>query len=199
MPSRPRISVQTAIVLVLAFGTLVVWSGQAARACDFDEPPPERVFDEATAVFAGEVVAIVPVEDDPASDYLAVTFEVDRVWKGVSQSPLTVETHRDEATCGYPFQEGERYLVYAHGGIDELFTALFHRTTAWESTDTDLNALGEGSPVEQVATDEPAPDQEDTGVSSVIFIIVLILISILVATVMVIRRVRREAEQEEIE
>ena len=188
---------RTLAFTTLALITLVIWGGlspESAYACDFEEPPPpEEALDEAAAVFSGQVTGIAPVDDDPSEQFEAVTFHVDRAWKGVEQSPVTVETHQDEATRGYPFEDGESYLVYAYGGETFLTTALYHRTTLLERADEDLDVLGQGSEV----TAQAEPDDTVSDAGPFVFLLVLILVSIMVAIVLVLRRARVGMDDED--
>jgi hypothetical protein len=136
-------------------------------------------------VFAGEVVSIEPVDDDPSEQFDAVTFAVDRSWKGVESSPVTIETHQDEATCGYPFEQGESYLVYAYGGDAFMTTALYHRTTSLDRADEDLEVLGEGTEVTAQAEDGTDADE---GFNLGIAILLIVIISIILATIMLLRQ-----------
>jgi hypothetical protein len=153
-------------------------------ACDFAEPPPpEQARDEATAVFSGEVVDVGVLGE--TQEY-AVRFSVERVWKGVSDTEVTVRTHIDEGICGYPFEDGETYLVYAYGEPDELSTALYHRTRHWHAADEDLNALGPGRAIEDVVVEEPAATEEDA--SLWLYGLALLGVSVLVGLIMYLRR-----------
>ena len=40
-------------------------------------------------------------------------FFASKIWKGSYRRDLVVSTLRSESMCGYPFEEGKRYLVYA--------------------------------------------------------------------------------------
>jgi hypothetical protein len=179
-----RLTIGALLLTVLAVGLI---SPPSAAACDFEPPPPpETALDDAAAVFAGEVVTIEPVDDDPGEQYLAVTFEVDRAWKGVDSSPVVVETHQDEGVCGYPFIIGDSYLVYAHSEGTPLTTSLYHRTAPLEQADEDLDVLGSGSEVSgQNGTVTGADDDE---FNPGILILVAVIISIIVATVMLLRQ-----------
>lgn len=48
-----------------------------------------------------------------SGDPLKVTFDVSQVWKGLAYETLSVDTARSGASCGYDFDEGRQYLVYA--------------------------------------------------------------------------------------
>ncbi len=172
--------------LILAVGATFISSPDDAHACDFPEPPPpETALDDAAAVFSGEVISIEQVDDDPGQQYIAATIDVDRSWKGVDSSPVVVETHQDEATCGFPFEEGESYLVYAYSEGTPLTTALYHRTRLLERADEDLDALGTGTEVTDQA-DEPANGDDDFNPG--ILILAAVIVSIIVATVMLLRQ-----------
>ena len=96
--------------------------GGTAHACSCDLPPgsPAEELAKADAVFAGVATSvkahrklfILPSSADPVT----VEFEVSHVWKGPQQETLTVSTVRSESSCGYEFQEGEWYIVYARNG-----------------------------------------------------------------------------------
>ena len=98
----------------------------------------------ASAVFAGRVVRIY----EPGwwktirtgSDPLEVTFEVERVWKGDVPSKVTLETRVAAASCGYDFDRGERYVVYAHDGQVSQCSG----TRPIAGADEDLRLLGKG-------------------------------------------------------
>ena len=96
--------------------------GGTAHACSCALPPgsPAEELAKADAVFAGVATSvkahrklfILPSSADPVT----VEFEVSHVWKGPQQETLTVSTVRSESSCGYEFQEGEWYIVYARNG-----------------------------------------------------------------------------------
>jgi hypothetical protein len=123
-------------------------------------PPPAAALAEATAVFAGTVINI-EVEDGEifsSADPVAVTFEVATVWKGPVQQTLLVTTARDSASCGYSFEVGQSYLVYAYDAEDALQTGLCSRTTDLSSASDDLAVLGEGAiPAAAPVTTAPGP------------------------------------------
>jgi hypothetical protein len=71
------------------------------------------------AVFSGEVV---DVREGPPIKMMGsrlpsskVTLKVDEVWNGPRQETLEVSTPSDGVLCGYHFEEGQEYLVYAEG------------------------------------------------------------------------------------
>ena len=62
------------------------------------------------------------------------------------------------ASCGFPFVEGEEYLVYSSNAVT---VSLCSRTRSMSEADEDLASLGEGrSP--RVGTVGPTPDVPDS-------------------------------------
>jgi hypothetical protein len=84
--------------------------------------PACQAFWTAHAIFDATVVAIEPVShpegvrDRPFLSDLLVTLDVHRGWKGVQPGPLRVTTASNDAACGYSFERGRRYLVFASTG-----------------------------------------------------------------------------------
>ncbi len=100
--------------------------------------PPSEAFGESTAVFAGKVVSI---ESNNYSK--TVHFDVERAWKGVTESAITITTGEGGGDCGYGFEEGKEYLVYAYGS-ESLTTGICGRTQPVMDAYVDLAALGPG-------------------------------------------------------
>jgi hypothetical protein len=186
------------VVAVLLVVSLFGWGVSPAFACDFmPPPPPVESMEAADAVFSGEVTQMDERGDDDVDRYYDVHFAVDRVWKGVSSETVVVETHVSTATCGYPFEAGETYLVYAHDEGDTLVTYLYDRTTLWENAEEELVALGEGSPVEPVGVDDGAAADEDPSASPWLLAGMLGVVSVLFAVVIVIRRAKAAGDEED--
>lgn len=130
-----------------------------AYACSCAMPPDaQTALMHADAVFAGKVLGAREVIDwrefrpfsKPIRKQLEVTLEVHSAWKGGSTSQVQVITDLSEASCGFEFQAGQSYLVYASfGENNELGTHLCTRTAALAGAGEDLLALGQGSPPDQ--------------------------------------------------
>lgn len=134
MTGRTAIQVISVVCMVLLFSA-------AASACSCAEPdPPDEALDDSDAVFSGEVVDIT----EQSRDENLVAFDVSETWDGPEEGTLSVSTHPDSATCGYPFEEGTAYLVYAYGSDDDLHVSLCSRTTELEDAEDDIAALGSG-------------------------------------------------------
>lgn len=108
-----------------------------AYACScLASPSPTEAMETSTAVFSGQVISI----EDAQWDY-KVTFDVDTQWKGETRSTLVIHTAQSSSTCGYPFTEGETYLVYAHNQENTLEVSHCGRTTKITQAEDDINAL----------------------------------------------------------
>lgn len=133
------------VSLLVAIGVWL-WS-PAAHACKCAEPAGAvEAAAGAAAVFEGQVTKISAVD----AQTQRVELKVPRAWKGVSSEQVAVTTPAESAACGYPFQLGESYLVYASAGGDGLRVVHCSRTRSIAEADADVAALGMG--VTPVAT-----------------------------------------------
>jgi hypothetical protein len=136
-----------AAVLVVAFVHLPV--GPLARqafACDCDVPTVKESLEHATAIFTGKVIKVEPVEPVEKNHTVRVTIEVDSVWKGEPRGTIHVFTPEDGGACGYGFEPGQTYLVYAKreaDAADTLTTDICTRTRKLSEAGADLKELGD--------------------------------------------------------
>ncbi len=111
-------------------GSTAVFSGEVV---EFEKPPPD------TAMVEGTMLTVM----GDARRKATVTLRVSEVWKGPRQQTVTITTEADSSMgCGYPFEEGWEYLVYATGG--EPSVSLCGETKPLSDADADLEALGDG-------------------------------------------------------
>ena len=107
-------------------------------------PTFAQAFAQSAAVFRGTVLSISATSDPHFGFPVQVTFAVDAWWKGSQTSTVSILTESTDGLCGYSFQVGVQYLVYAplFPGGGPLFTHICWRThQAWNG-DPDLVALG---------------------------------------------------------
>ena len=131
-------------VLAILTAAVAVFSAQTLYACSCaPPPPPKKALDDATAVFMGKVKSI-----EGGGFAVKVKFEVETSFKGVKKKEVVVETASNGAMCGYGFTKGEVYVVYCYGKEDALRTGLCTRTSPASRAKGDLDALGEGTPIE---------------------------------------------------
>jgi hypothetical protein len=150
-------------------GTTLVaslWVGaDPAAACICDPISVAEAVEEVDSVFLGsavsvEVLASAGLGGRPpsllsTSHYLRWGFEVSHVWKGSTADTIYVHSEESEISCGFEFEVGERYLVYAAspgtafwqrrtGASPEpsaLVTGLCRRTILIDGAGEDLRAL----------------------------------------------------------
>ena len=114
-PAFSRLWQMTAAAIFVADWGISIDS-QPAYACSCVGPESgkaERA--RATAVFTGEVTSIT----DGDMGYI-VEFDVTENWKAAETDTIQINTAGNSAACGYAFEVGRQYLVYAHGEENDL-------------------------------------------------------------------------------
>lgn len=71
-----------------------------------------------------------------------VEFEVLGTWKGQTEAVVRVRTGLTDADCGFPFETGAAYLVFALGEPGDLSVTLCSRTALIGDALHDLVELG---------------------------------------------------------
>lgn len=125
--------------------------------------------EQAAAVFQGRVIATEQQIGTDGYRYQRVTLQVNTAWKGSVARETVVYTGSGGGDCGYSFQQGVEYLVYASsvraGTSPQVFptnafvTNICSRTRPLSEASDDLVALGPGMPV----ADTPLPHLPNTG------------------------------------
>ncbi len=125
--------------------------------CNCDPASPrQQDIDEATAVFAGQVIYIEEIQAHvlqadgtrPFKPQLEVKFEVEELWKGADNAEFIIRTGVGQGDCGFKFVKGEKYVVYAYGK-EMLRTTSCSRTVKLADAAEDLKELGKGKRVKQ--------------------------------------------------
>jgi hypothetical protein len=133
------------IALSMTLASAALLGADAALACSCAPlPGPPQARDHAAAVFTGTVLGITR-EDNRR----LVRLRVEEAWKGARCEEVTVSTGLGDSDCGYAFQEGQTYLVYAEERRGRLSTNLCTRTRPAAEAGEDLAALG--APAEDCA------------------------------------------------
>ncbi len=107
-------------------GALFGWLGSAtpAFACSCAMATPSEQFENATAVFVGTV------KDISADGYdNIVDFDVSESQKGSNTKTASVTTSQQGASCGFVFEEGKEYIVYAYDDNGGLGTGMCSGTS----------------------------------------------------------------------
>jgi hypothetical protein len=142
MSSRPLAALATVALMGMS---LLLLLPDCASACSCMGVPIQRYISSSDAVFSGEVVDLQ--KGTSASRMFGpsdtVTLRVSEAWKGTDQGTLEVSTPSQGSACGYHFEEGQEYLVYAYGKQDLKVDAC-GGTTHLSKADEDLALLGNG-------------------------------------------------------
>ncbi len=115
------------IRLNILFISLLI--GFAFPCSCMEPPPPEEAYEEADAVFSGQVTNIVV---DESGYYHEVTFQIIDVWQGEDSGLITELTETYSDACGYNFQINNEYLVYAYNYTWGIYTNICARTNLLE-------------------------------------------------------------------
>lgn len=121
--------------LLVFFAAAVVMfaSAESALACScMASPDPEKkqietAYAGSEAIFAGEVLEV----KEAGEHGLAVKIKVSKTWKGSAAQEITVTTMQNSAMCGYHFEVGKKYLVYANASAEKLSTNNCSRTAVY--------------------------------------------------------------------
>ncbi len=145
------------LLACLGMGFIMFTEPAAVYACSCAEPQPVSVqFEHSDAVFVGEVLEVQEKRTLNGRITKAALFEVDRIWKGGTQSQVIIHTGSGGGDCGIYFEQGQDYLVYArhsnmYGDEEQLVTIMCDRTSEVAAAQEDITLLGGGSaPTEQV-------------------------------------------------
>ena len=141
-PAHPTLIVLAAALLAL----LAPAGARSALACSCVPESRMSMFDRATDVFLAtvasgpEAITGGPAAT-PAPGWNAVglggkvlyTLDVSESFKGSASGHVEVSTPADSASCGYPFEVGKTFLVFARRGTHHLHTDLCMGTAGGES------------------------------------------------------------------
>ena len=143
MSSRQLAALPFVVLTVL--GIVFLLPPRCASACQCSMPVEKPTLAGSEAVFSGEVVEIdqpSPIKSGAALE--TDTFRVYEVWKGPEDRTLEVHTALTGASCGYPFKEGQEYLIYAYSGKQGLEVGLCGNVVPLSEAGADLRVLGAG-------------------------------------------------------
>jgi hypothetical protein len=136
----------SARLYALTLSILALWS-TPALACKCKLQTVDEAKQDAVAIFEGRVTSIV---DEPKTESnmfpgKTVTVALVRTWRALeNQEAVSVRTGESGAMCGYGFEVGVSYLVYAAGEPDKLLVTSCSRTRPLGEASEDLAALGAG-------------------------------------------------------
>jgi hypothetical protein len=138
-----RVARTVAVILLLSGALLAHPSETLACSCVGGVPLCET-FWKTPVVFSGEVLEIKRIPNELGSEYLPnrlVTFRVDEAWRGGVSGVIEVHTGSGGGDCGFDFQAGRRYLVFAHQWKGKLSTGICSPTKLLDKAKDDLAYL----------------------------------------------------------
>jgi hypothetical protein len=136
-------------LLAALVGLVAVSLPRPAAACTCVDLSAAAALAAADAVFSARVKDIQPGTPakpgwQSSNDPVVVLLDVSSYWKGRVTRAMTVTTAESDISCGFPFERGRDYLIYARRVSDGLSTGLCSRTKALMRAADDLKALGVG-------------------------------------------------------
>jgi hypothetical protein len=135
---REEFAIMKNLFGVVVFAGLILVLHASAIACScLESAAPAEELKSSAAVFSAKVREI-----KRSAGNVEVGFKVIKQWKGNGRPAQVVFTASSSAACGYTFQRGESYLVYA--GEDEdgrLVTSHCRRTAKLKDAGRDVKEL----------------------------------------------------------
>jgi len=119
--------VRHVFVVMICAALLLATDARCARACSCAPPgSPAEERDGRAAVFAGRVTDVSIPDQNSYTLFrsVAATVAVNEVWKGDVGSSIVIGTSREEASCGFKFDGGQEYLIYAFEYEGQLVTSI---------------------------------------------------------------------------
>jgi hypothetical protein len=114
----------------MLMGLVFVVNPGVVSACSCVPFTKPQLVENASVIFTGTVTGASGAFPfglgctRSSADPIVVTFEVESLYKGDAPRQLAVSTVVGGASCGYEFQNGKRYTVFATGTRDKLETNL---------------------------------------------------------------------------
>jgi len=130
-----------AIAVAVALIGPFVLSLQACSCLGFGPACSEALSPSNSAIFLGRVESIGYSLFSFFRGTVSVDFSVQETFKGKPQRRVKVNTKASEAACGFPFEVGKQYIVYATEEWAGLYTSICHRTIPLEIAEQDLQYL----------------------------------------------------------
>ena len=130
------------LVVIAALSTSMLSARAWPCTCDL-QVLNRGTLDGAEAVFSGTVLGME--KNEPPHSW-TVTLQVERIWKGMLANEVRVTTAIEGGSCGYHFEVGRKYMVYAYRshGTALLRTGLCTHTKPLEKAEPDRKLFGEG-------------------------------------------------------
>lgn len=139
---------RNSICYIFAALVMLVSLTPTAKACScMESGPPCQAYWPASAVFTGQVIQVTTFTSDqenlPGYQQKLVRFAVSQTFRGVSGMTVETITGNGGGDCGYPFEVGQSYLVYAYSDQknNKLHASICSRTRLLSEAGEDLEYL----------------------------------------------------------
>lgn len=110
-----------------------------ASACSCKEPPPLDIeYRNTDAVFYGKVVKL---ELDDNNRTVSASIKTANIFKGAKEEFIRVVTSASGATCGFHFQIGGNYLIYANDSNGTFTTNMCTRTKEFSMEESQFDSF----------------------------------------------------------
>ncbi|MEK7583153.1 MAG: hypothetical protein AAB483_01990 [Patescibacteria group bacterium] len=128
------------VTLASSFVLFATFKIPTAYACSCMQPRPAIFsyfgYDD---IFSGRVTEVTWSKPITSSmDPVKVSFEVYKSYKGVHDKKITITTASSEVSCGYEFQKGGEYMVYAYTDNGDLSVSLCSNTSLLSEGQKDI-------------------------------------------------------------
>jgi hypothetical protein len=139
------------------FASSLLFFPREASACSCVKSDSiQEITSRSDAVFEGTATSVksssLTLFRSPAKAVKA-SFQVNEVWKGHVAPTIEVLTANSSDSCGFEFQEGERYLVYAAATGKSMEVSLCSGTMLHSKANEHIAWLGSGSLPPQPSSD----------------------------------------------
>lgn len=181
-----KIVIVFGIILSLIFSLDLVYACSCATGLSV-----EGKYQTVDAIFIGKVTKIDrPAFSISSADPVKVTFDVSKAYKGNFEKGFIVETAKESASCGYPFNEEGEYLVYATLNEGRYETNLCSGTVELSNAGEDLQILNNLAGTVDEMDEENKTTKMDLSQVIVMALLVLIIALLIIAEIHISRWIK---------
>lgn len=135
-------------IIIMKFFTFFFWLYcipffAIAQNCACQKADFQSSYDSASVIFVGKVTEFTT---NWMSGGMKATFAASKKWKDVGENLMVVNTPFPQ-NCGYTFEVGKEYLVYAKKNRVTYKTSTCYRTVPIENAEEDLAKLGKSGTI----------------------------------------------------
>ena len=125
------------------FFTFFTFTYTFSQECTCQKPDFQAAYDSAAVVFLGKVTEFTT---NWVSGGMKASFQVSQKWKSEGESFIVVNTPFPQ-NCGYTFEVGKTYLIYAQKKRVTHKSSACYRILPIENAQEDLEKLGKSNKI----------------------------------------------------